>query len=205
MKKLLLTSDGFVNPKIAQEFLILVNKKPADIKVLFVPTAAEYEFENKEEMFYVKESERELIADLGIPKENIVWFNMKNASVAGDIQSFDVMYMCGGNTYYLLNEIRNTGFDKKIIEFVESGKIYVGVSAGSIIMGPNISTSADKNQVGLKDTNAFNFFDQSIVPHYQKKEKSVIDEFEKNNPWKVLRLRDSQAVCVRGESYKVIE
>lgn len=49
MKKLLLTSDGLVNPKIGQQFLELIGKDPKEIRVLFIPTAAEYKFENKEE------------------------------------------------------------------------------------------------------------------------------------------------------------
>lgn len=46
MKKLLLTSAGFLNPKIGDEFLKLLSKNPKDIKVLFIPTASEYKLEN---------------------------------------------------------------------------------------------------------------------------------------------------------------
>lgn len=200
MKKLLLTSDGFANSKIGKRFLELIGKNPKDIKVIFIPTASETE----EEVSYVYKSEKEL-TDLDIPKENIFWLNMKNIPLAGEIQSYDVMYVCGGNTFHLLNEIRNTGFDKKIIEFINSDKIYVGVSAGSIIMGPSITTSSDKNKVGLKDINGFNFFSKAIVPHYQRKEKSIIDELEKKNQWKIIRLNDGQAVEVLGEISKIIE
>lgn len=205
IKKLLLTSDGFVNPKIAQEFLVLVDKNPADIKVLFIPTAAEHKFQNKEEMFYVKESEKELIAELGIKKEHIIWFDIDSIAAAGNLNNYDVMYVCGGNTFYLMHKFRVTGFDKKIIEFVNSGRVYVGVSAGSIIMGPQITTSSDKNMIELKDVSGLNLFNQCIVPHYQKKEKSVIDDFEKKNNYEVVRLNDGQAVEAIGDDYKIIE
>src|SRR5947207_2157169 len=132
MKKLLLTSDAFTNHRIGEEFLNLLNKKPGDTKVLFIPTASEYKLENGEEMFYVKESEKELI-DLGILKENIFWLDVKNVEAAGDLSVYDVIYVCGGNTFYLLHKLKEIGFDKKIIELVESGKVYVGVSAGSVI------------------------------------------------------------------------
>ena len=39
MKKLLLTSAGFENPKIGEEFLKSVNKPVSEIKIIFVPTA----------------------------------------------------------------------------------------------------------------------------------------------------------------------
>src|SRR3990167_3485011 len=114
MKKLLLTSSGFSNSKIGEEFLKLLDKNPTDVKVLFIPTASEYKLENGEEMFYVKESEKELIG-LGISKENIFWLDIKSIATAGDIHDYDVMYVCGGNTFYLMCHLKNTGFDKKII------------------------------------------------------------------------------------------
>lgn len=200
MERLLLTSDGFTNPNIGKRFLELVGKNSKDIKVLFIPTASRGE----DEMSYVYESEKELI-DLGILKENIIW--AKDLSEA-NTNDMDVMYVCGGNTFYLLSEIRKTGFDKKIIDFVNSGKVYIGVSAGSIIMCPDISISApfDPNDVGLQDTTGLKMINKVITPHYQRKEKEVIDEIEKKLNWDVIiRLNDGQAVEVLGEDLKVIE
>src|SRR3989344_392647 len=121
MKKILLTSDGFVNPKISRRFLELAGKDTKDIKIFFIPTASRGEHE----MSYVYESEKELL-DLGILKEHIIWANSLEDIETKD---YDVMYVCGGNTFYLLNEIRKAAFDKKIIDFVNIGKVYVGVSA----------------------------------------------------------------------------
>lgn len=231
VKKLLLTSAAFSNPKIGEEFLRLIPKKPSEVKVLFIPTASEYKLENdptsafgrtesafgetksakgfgeaKDEMFYVKESEKELIG-LGIPKENIFWLDIKNIPAAGDVNSYDVMYVCGGNTFYLMHQFKNTGFDKKVIEFTNSGKVYVGVSAGSVIAGPDISIASpfDPNDVGLKDTKGLCVTDAIICPHYQRKEESIISEFEKENNCKILRLTDNQALEVLGGVSKIIE
>ena len=57
MKKLLLTSAGFLNSKIADKFLNLVNKPVSKIKIVFVPTAALTE----EEKYYVRYSKKELL------------------------------------------------------------------------------------------------------------------------------------------------
>jgi dipeptidase E len=106
MKKLLLTSDGFENHKIAEKFVELIAKDVDKAKIFFVPTAAYGE----ETMSYVYESEKELL-DIGVLKENIIWAeDLQNT----DLNDYDVIYVCGGNTFYLLNEIRNTGFDKKL-------------------------------------------------------------------------------------------
>lgn len=91
------------------------------------------------------EEEFQTILDLGILKENITEHKIGNEI---NINEFDVMYMMGGNTFYLLNIIRKTGFDKNIKEFINSGKIYVGSSAGSEILGNSIDVA-----LGYDDNN----------------------------------------------------
>lgn len=202
IKKLLLTSNGFKNAQIGKEFLVLVGKKPTDIKVLFIPTAAETE----KEMSYVYASEKELI-ELEILKENIFWLDMKKNSEMGDIQNYDAIYVCGGNTFHLMNELKNTGFGKKIIQFVNSGKVYVGVSAGSVIAGIDISIASpfDPNNVGLQDMRGFGFIDKMVSPHYQRKERAIIDEIAAKTSHEVLLLSDGQALGVFNEVSKIIE
>src|SRR3989344_8897218 len=103
---------------------------------------------------YFKQCNKEF-TDLGIQEKNLFWLNVNNPLIAGDINSYDAMYVCGGNTFYLLSEVRRTGFDKKIIDFINSGKVYIGESAGSIIVGPHILMAApfDPNEINLKDIN----------------------------------------------------
>lgn len=40
MRKILLTSNGFENPRLAEKFIELVGKRPEDMRCLFIPTAA---------------------------------------------------------------------------------------------------------------------------------------------------------------------
>ena len=42
MKKMILTANGFENKNIGNKFLDFVNKESSQIKVVFVPTAANY-------------------------------------------------------------------------------------------------------------------------------------------------------------------
>ena len=198
-KKLLLTSDGFANPNIGKRFLELIGKESKDVKVLFIPTASQAETE----MSYVYESEKELI-DLGVQKQNIFWARKLEDAKP---ENFDVMYVCGGNTFYLLNEIRKIGFDKKIIDFVNDEKVYVGVSAGSIIMCPSILTAknGDKNIVGLTDLSGFNLVKEIITPHYTENDEEIIKTFEQENKCRILRLRDGQALEIIGNDSKIIE
>lgn len=162
--KLLLTSTGLASPKIKVTFLSLLPKNPKEIKVAFVPTASRTE----EELSYVQESEDELVT-IGIQKENITEINLDYIVTYEEIKDCDLMYVCGGNTFYLTKKIRETGFDKTMEMFIRANKLYIGVSAGSIIPTPSINAAfiepADENDVGLRDFRGLGWVDFEVSPH----------------------------------------
>ena len=202
MTKLLLTSTGLANQNITNQFLQIIDKPVSQIKIIFVPTAARSE----EELKYVNESKKELI-DLGILENNIKTINLDKPVSFQEVEDFDVIYVCGGNTFYLLKKVRETGFDKVIIEFVKTGKLYFGVSAGSILVCPNIDIASpfDKNDVNLTDLTGLNLTDVIVSPHYCEEEKSIIDEFKKKSQYKVVPLTDNQALLVLDGETKIVE
>lgn len=202
MKKLLLTSAGFVNPKIGQTFLELIGKPSKDTRVLFIPTASRTPVELK----YVEESQRQLV-DMGITAERIITENLEQKVTLDQFQNIDVVYVCGGNTFYLLDRVRKSGFDAVSKKLIEQGVVYLGVSAGSVLAGPDISISSpfDPNDVGLTDIRGLNLIDKVITPHYDKKEKSIIEDFKQNLPYPIIALTDNQALLVKGDEEVKIE
>lgn len=202
MKKLLLTSTGFLNPKIGERFLSLLDKKPIDTKVLFIPTAATSESAMK----YARIDESRII-QLGIPKENIIWLDINNIQSAGDSNRFDAIYICGGNVFFLMQKLKETGLDGKIVDLVNRGKIYVGASAGAIIAGPDVSIASpfDENDVGLKDMIGLGLTDKVICPHYKDEMKNILEEFKNKLSYPLIPLTDNQALEeVDGES-RIVE
>ena len=156
MKKFFLISAGFLNKEISDLFLKELNKKPEDSRIFMVTSAR-----TKEEEYYIEESKKELI-NLGF--KDIFVFNLDRKISMNEVRDFDAIYVCGGNTYYIMKRFKETGLDKIVMELVNQGKIYVGVSAGSIMAGPSIGISGwgidgDKNDVNLKDLTGFNFTD----------------------------------------------
>jgi peptidase E len=198
--KLLLTSAGFENPKLGKKFLELVNKKSSDIKIAFVPTASR----TKEERFYVNKSKLELVK-LGIMAKNIKVLELDHKISYSEIAKFDAAYVCGGNTFYLLYKARETGFDKAVERFVEEGKVYVGVSAGSIMAGPTIQFSHDDNDIKIKHLTGLNLTKIIISPHYTDKEKSEIESNRKKVKSPIIPLMNSQALLVLGTEIKTID
>ena|SRR3989338_6164675 len=202
MTPLLLTSTGLTNQNITDCFLKIIDKPVSKIRIIFVPTASR----SKEELIYVLESKKELL-DLGIPEHNIKHLNLDHLVKFKEVRDFDVIYVCGGNTFYLLNKVKETGFDKVIKEFVETGKVYFGVSAGSILVCPNIDIAGpfDENDVNLTDLTGLNLVDIVVSPHYCKKEKPTIDKLKKKSQYKVVTLTDDQALLVIDGETKIIQ
>jgi peptidase E len=195
--KLLLTSTGFANQKIADFFLDILRKDPTDAMVAFIPTASRTE----EELFYVRKSKQELL-DMGIKK--IVEFDLENKPSSDPLSGFDIVYVCGGNTYYLLKKIRNSGFDVALNNF---NGLYVGVSAGSIVVGPSIEIAGpwDENDISLEDESGMNIIDFAVSPHYQRKDKEIIAEIKSKVDYEILELTDNQAIFCENGKRKIIE
>ena len=199
--KLLLTSAGFLNKEISNLFLKELSKEPNKSKVFMVTGAR-----TKEEEYYIQESKQELI-NLGF--KDIFVFNLDRKISLDEVKDCDVIYVCGGNTYYILKRFRETGLDKIVIELVNQVKIYIGVSAGSVMAGPNIEIAGwgedgDKNDVNLKDLTGFNFTNIAVFPHFEEKNRQEVKEFKKKVNYPIIELTDNQAVFVKGKNYIII-
>ncbi|PKM92451.1 MAG: hypothetical protein CVU81_00415 [Euryarchaeota archaeon HGW-Euryarchaeota-1] len=119
-----------------------------------------------------------------------------------------MIYVCGGNTFYLLNQVRETGFDKIITQFLDERKVYVGVSAGSIITGPNIeniSLYGSENDVKLKDLTGLKLQNTAIYPHFDEGARKEVEKFRKTVKYKVVGLTDNQALLILNNTVKLIE
>ena len=201
--KLFLTSAG-LPPETTRAFLKLLNKRPEETRICFVITAAN----PQEDKGYVKEDRKRLkelgfqVTELDLEKEN-------EESLRKKLNNFDVIFVEGGNTFYLLKYIRESGFDKALKPFLERGGIYLGVSAGTYIVGPDISPTQwkhaeDKNIVGLKNLRGLGLVDFAIFSHYKPEHESIIKENKHKIPYSVVALTDSQAVLVENGNIQFI-
>ena len=64
-----------------------------------------------------------------------------------ELQKYDVVYLCGGNTAYLLERINVTGFNATLMEYIRANGMVIGVSAGSILFCNNLA-----DNLGLLNT-----------------------------------------------------
>jgi len=114
----------------------------------------------------------------------------------------DLFYLCGGNTFHIIHRLRATGLHKVIIAQVESGRsVYLGVSAGSIIAGPNIEIASwgserDENEINLKDLSGFGFTDTAIFPHFRDELEDEVSEFRRRAAYPVREVGDGEAIYI---------
>ena len=140
------------------------------------------------------DEEYKTIIDLGINEFNITEYKIGNEIIIDD---FDIIYMMGGNTFYLLDVIRKTGFDKVIVDFINKGKIYIGSSAGSEILGNSIDVALgyDENNVNMIDFTGLKIVDALIVPHSNRKEE-FISELKNKTKENVITLYDGDGIII---------
>lgn len=187
MEIIVLTSCGIIDTRLKEKFLSLFSKNHSELKVLYIPTAADSEDMKKDREWI--EEEFNTIINLGIKKENITEYRMDYEL---DVDDYDFIYMMGGNTFYLLSKIREYGFDKKIVNAIKNGIIYVGSSAGSIIMGNTIETACDENKY-LTDFKGLGLINGIIIPHANNR-KDYINKQRKKYKDQIFSIEDNKGI-----------
>lgn len=119
--------------------------------------------------------------------------------------------MSGGNTFFLLQELKRTGADKIIIDEINSGKLYIGESAGAMIVSPNIEYVKDmddcKMASGLNTFEALNIIDFYPVPHhtnfpFAKAVEKIIAKYE--SKINLYPINNSQVILVEKDTIRVV-
>jgi hypothetical protein len=129
------------------------------------------------------------LLDLNIPAENILVYDLHYKMKYNELIKYNAIYFCGGNTSYLLKRINETGFNEILMEYIKNGGIYIGVSAGSIIMANNLP-----NNLG--------YLSCKLDVHGNEGIKNG-----KFNPkeYSNIKLPDNKAIIIKNNEYEVIE
>lgn len=204
MKKLFLASFASVTLDLVAE---LLPKPASELKAAFIPTAGD-PYGDKG-FVYV---DREKLVEMGFNVIDIDLKDIDEPTLEAKLTGIDLVLVAGGNTFYLLDKVKKSGFDKVIKKMLDKGLIYVGSSAGSILCCPTIEGARrfdDPNDApDLTDYSGLNLFDKVIIPHahkekYAERIKQTTTEMNERG-LEVITLTDDQAVIVTDEGSKIV-
>ncbi len=205
--KLLLTSGGITNTSIAKALLRFIGKPFSESTLVFVPTAANVEDGDKT---WLIDNLAEL-RDLGFGKMEIVDISaISEDRWLPKFEEADVMVIGGGNTSYLMDWVIRSGLKDRLRELLKD-RVYVGISAGSIIACKSIDKKVAESVYGEKIIGydfdeGLGYFDEIIRPHLgsegldMKRMEELADQFNET----FYAIDDQTAVCLEDGELRVV-
>ena len=204
MKRLFLCSS------FADVANLLIDFANEDLKgkiIAFIPTASLTESIR----FYVKTGKKAL-EKVGMIVEEVEITQFSNEEISSILHKCDYIYITGGNTFFLLQELKRKGVDKIISEQVKSGKLYIGVSAGAIIASPdteymkNVNFDPIEKAPELEDYSSLGLVDFYTIPHYgnfpfKKKGEKVIQLY--NEKLQLIPISNKQAIFIEDSNIQI--
>lgn len=200
--KLLLTSNGLSNNSIAKALFELVGKSPEETTLVFIPTASNVVVGDK----------GWLINDLmNIKKQNFKSIEITDISSVDEtiwkpsLERADILFFEGGDTYHLMRWLNQSGIAKLLPQLLED-KVYVGVSAGSMVTNPDLSLKLsqivyEEDMTETQELEGLDFVDFYFLPHlnssyFPKMRKEIIETVAQKIERTIYALDDHSALKI---------
>ena len=201
MKKMFLASSFKDVASIFEGF----TGKNAGKTVTFIPTANVVEKVD----FHVK-SGKKALEKMGLMVDELDVSTATSEDITNKLTKNDYIYITGGNTFFLLQELKRSGADKVIIEQVNAGKLYIGESAGAIVVSPNIeyasAMDSTKKAPNLENFDSLGLTGFYTVPHhtnapFKKAAEKIIEQY--SSSLTLHPISNKEAVLVNGDEVEI--
>ena len=202
MKKLFLCSY-FAGVK--DTFKNFMNNNTKGKKVLFIPTA-----NIDEETKFLVDEAKEVFESLGMEVEDLEISKLNEKTIKNKIEKANYLYVSGGNTFYLLQELKR----KNLIDFIKNRvnfeMTYIGESAGAIITSKDIEYNylMDDKTIAkdLKEYSGLNLVGFYVVPHlnefpFEESAKQTVEKYK--NKLNIIAINNSQAIIVKDKKFEI--
>ena len=166
-------------------------------KILYITTA----INKSEDIHHVIET-RAIFKELNLDYTEYDIEGKTENELRKALDDCDILYMEGGNTFYLIKAIRETGFEKLIKEAINRGVVYWGASAGTYIACPSIiisSWSVGRKTHGVTDFTGMNLVHFVVKAHYTPEMFETIKEKSKDLEFPLRVLSDEQAIVIKDK------
>ena len=191
---------------VANLFVEYTKNTCAGKRVVFILAA-----KNPAKLPFFVVSDKETLEKLGLIIDELELSGASQDEVESKITNADYVFLAGGNTFFLLQELKRTGADKLITEHINKGKIYFSTSAGSIVVSKDIEYikhfDSLKAAPKLKnDFSALGIIDFHIIPHctsFKKATEKIVDEYSEKID--LRPIHNKQAIIVKGNQVEMVE
>src|SRR3990167_1072124 len=198
--KLILASEGFYTEEIVAKCEELVGKPRKSISVAVINEAYAVERNN---LTWVLDNLNNVRNNFGGNLELVNLLALDIETVKQRLGENDVIFVVGGHTDYLMSVFIKSGLSKILPELLKT-KVYVGSSAGSMVLGKRLSEEAyikiynERNTYGVDKYSEL--VDIAIMPHldspnFPNRKETLIDAVEQHSGV-VYGLRDDSAIVV---------
>jgi len=165
--------------------------------------------DNESDTWYVKKDKDKLI-ELGF---KIIDIDLKDKTrLSKDIKKVSIIFVAGGNTFYLLEKTLESGFDKILKNKKNKDMIYIGSSAGTALVGPTIEHVKlidDPSQAkNLKSYDGIALIGKLVFVHADdavcaKVYKKIYKDY--SSRYDCIKLNDFEGLVIDGDSVKKIK
>ena len=204
MKNMILTSSLYESIELVKKFL---DKNTESKKILFIPTATNVDEYKK----YIHLTQK-VFEDFGYEVENFDVSIFSEEIAKEKLSQAKTVFISGGNTFYLLQELKRKNLTSYLKERIENGLLYIGESAGSVIAAPDIEYASivdDKTlATELDDYAGLNLVDFYIVPHFEEEpfvesSRNTVELYKDKLDLKLIN--NKEAILVENNNFTIIK
>lgn len=205
MKNILITSSGFLLEPIRKE---IVNFLPRSerLSAAYIPTASRVV---KDDTYARRDVE--IMQKLGMNVSEIDLSEFKEEELEARIREHTFMYVQGGNPYWLLKQMRASGFDKIAHRLLAEAMPYIGKSAGAYILAPEVVVptwyESDWGRFDVTDLKGMGEVPFVWAAHFDPSNERMLNDIQrgmKETPYPVRAITNTQALLVRGENAQMV-
>ncbi len=206
----LFLSSGDIPNNLRDVFLNLVGKQATDIKFALIENAADpYTDDTKGWMFETRKNFESLGMQMTLVDLRLYKDDPENLYTV--LKNVDVVWIGGGNTYYMRFLMKVSGFDTIINKLLAKGIVYGGGSAGAILPCPvldKFDIVDDQNAAPEVIKQGLGLIDFIIVPHwgdpeYQERLQEIKSYYDHKTSYQVATITDSQSIIVDDRNWTV--
>lgn len=121
----------------------------------------------------------------------------------------EIVFVEGGNAFYLMNSIRQSGFESVLKESLSKGLIYMSACAGTHVATPTLKMAnwrqkPDYPIFGVTDMHAMNLVPFLVALHYDPQKKDLLDAAIAKVHFPTKTLSDREAIYIAGGNVQML-